>query len=139
MEKRHDLHSDLKQIEREFLHIGEDEVKEESKSEENVTPTASEIVVGKQRFFPTGGQIQFPSDEDTDVFGAVKSEESVLLQFSDVLTSAAAACLNDVLLEGSAKARFVQELEERLGRPIGATWRSEQKFNVFEIQPEGGW
>ena len=76
MEKRHDLHSDLKQIEREFLHIGEDEVKEESKSEENVTPTASEIVVGKQRFFPTGGQIQFPSDEDTDVFGAVKSEES---------------------------------------------------------------
>ena len=70
---------------------------------------------------------------------AVKSEESVLLQFSDVLTGAASARLNQSLTEGTAKCRFVHELEERLGRKICPTWRSEQKFNVFEIQPGGGW
>lgn len=70
---------------------------------------------------------------------AIKSEESVLLQFVDVLTSAAAAKLNGSLGENTAKARFVSEMEERLGHEIRHTWRTEQKFNVFEIQPGGGW
>ncbi|MGA0368678.1 MAG: DUF3800 domain-containing protein [Kiritimatiellia bacterium] len=70
---------------------------------------------------------------------AIPSEESVLLQLADVLTSAAAARLNGSLNEGTAKTRFVVDLEDRLGRKIAPTWRSEQKFNVFEIQPGGGW
>lgn len=70
---------------------------------------------------------------------AIPSEESVLLQFVDVLTSAAAARLNNALREDSAKSRFVEELEQRLGHPIRSTWKSEKKFNVFEIQPGGGW
>ncbi|MCC5805683.1 MAG: DUF3800 domain-containing protein [Opitutales bacterium] len=70
---------------------------------------------------------------------AVRSEESVLLQFVDVFTSAAAARLNNSLREGSVKSGFVSELEERLGRPIEPTSLLEQKFNVFEIRPGGSW
>ncbi len=73
------------------------------------------------------------------VVQAIRSEESVLLQLVDVLTSAAAARLNNALNENTAKSRFVTELEQRLGHPIRPTWRAESKFNVFEIQPGGGW
>ena len=71
---------------------------------------------------------------------AVRSRESVLLQLADVLTSAAAARLNDALHPGSAKATIVEHLEQRLGRSrIQHTYKSEQKLNVFVIDLEGGW
>lgn len=70
---------------------------------------------------------------------AVPSRESVLLQFVDVLTGSAAARLNNSLRDDSAKSRFVSALEQRLGHVIRPTWRSEQKCNVFEIKPGGGW
>lgn len=73
------------------------------------------------------------------VLQAVRSEESVLVQLVDVLTGAVSARLNGSLTAGTAKSRFVEELESRLGHPIRPTWKSEQKFNVFEIQPGGGW
>jgi transcriptional regulator of aromatic amino acid metabolism len=70
---------------------------------------------------------------------AIRSEESVLLQFADFLTSAAAAQLNDCLSDASAKGRLVSLLESRLGRKIAPSSKSEQKFNVFEIKLGGGW
>lgn len=70
---------------------------------------------------------------------AVPSDESVLIQFADVLTGAASAKLNNSLRNGTAKQKLVGLLEARLGRELAHTWKSEQKFNVFVINPQGGW
>ena len=70
---------------------------------------------------------------------AVPSDESVLIQLADVLTGAASAKLNKSLHEGTAKNKLVRLLEARLGRELAHTWKSEQKFNVFMINPQGGW
>lgn len=70
---------------------------------------------------------------------AVRSDESVLVQLADVLTGAAAARLNNGLRTGSAKAAVVERLEALLNRKIAPTWKSEQKFNVFQIDLRGGW
>ena len=70
---------------------------------------------------------------------AVRSSESVLTQLADVLTGAAAARLNETLIEGGAKEKLATRLEEHLKKKIGHTWKSEQKFNVFVIDLQGGW
>ncbi len=70
---------------------------------------------------------------------ATRSRESVLLQAADVLTGVAASRLNNNLRAGSAKWELVTHLEQTLGRPVKATFRSEQKFNVFKIDLAGGW
>lgn len=70
---------------------------------------------------------------------ATRSDESVFLQLVDVLTGAAAARLNRSLKDGGAKASIATHLEQRLGRTIGHTVKSEQKFNVFVIDLGGGW
>lgn len=70
---------------------------------------------------------------------AVRSDESVLIQLVDVLSGAVAAKMNDRLTAGSAKWHVVEEIEQRIGHPIQATARSEQKFNVFKINLSGGW
>lgn len=69
----------------------------------------------------------------------VRSHESVLIQMVDVLSGAVAAKLNDRLKIGSAKWHVVEALEGAIGHPIQATARSEQKFNVFKINLNGGW
>ncbi len=70
---------------------------------------------------------------------AIRSEESVLLQFADLLTSAAAARLNGSLSTETAKGRLIDSLEKQLSRRIAPTPKSESKFNVFEIKLGGGW
>jgi len=70
---------------------------------------------------------------------AVRSSESVLIQLADLLTGAVAARLNDALRDDSAKGRVVGTIESCLGHPIQHTLRSEQKFNVFVIDLQGGW
>jgi len=70
---------------------------------------------------------------------ATRSNESVLVQLADVLTGAASARLNGILRAGSAKAEIVGLLEQGLGRRIRATYKNEQKFNVFVIDLQGGW
>jgi len=70
---------------------------------------------------------------------AIRSRESVLLQAADVLTGIAAARLNNNLKAGSAKWELVTHIEQALGRQIRPTYRSEQKFNVFNIDLAGGW
>lgn len=70
---------------------------------------------------------------------SVRSEESVLIQLTDVLTGAAAARLNGKLQPGSAKEMVVSRLEAGIGRAIAPTARCEQKLNVFQIHLQGGW
>lgn len=70
---------------------------------------------------------------------ALASDESVLLQVVDVLTGISSAKLNNALGEGKAKEQLVQHVEQRLGRRIAHTYRSEAKFNVFQIDLKGGW
>ncbi|PCI21807.1 MAG: hypothetical protein COB62_02505 [Piscirickettsiaceae bacterium] len=70
---------------------------------------------------------------------ATRSKESVLIQMADVLTGIAAARFNGSLKEGSAKWQLIRHLEQALGVEIQATFRSEQKFNVFDIDLSGGW
>lgn len=69
----------------------------------------------------------------------VRSKESVLTQFSDVLTGLCSARFNATPQEGSAKAELLRHFEARLGHPISATGVNEQKFNVFKINLQGGW
>jgi len=70
---------------------------------------------------------------------AIRSRESVLMQTADVLTGIAAGKLNNNLRAGSTKWELVMHLEKGLGRKVRATYRSEQKFNVFVIDLAGGW
>ncbi|HZM06554.1 MAG TPA: DUF3800 domain-containing protein, partial [Candidatus Saccharimonadales bacterium] len=70
---------------------------------------------------------------------AIRSEESVMIQLADVLVGAASARLNGSLVTGSAKHRLVEYLESKLEHPIAATAKSVSKFNVFIIDPQGGW
>jgi hypothetical protein len=70
---------------------------------------------------------------------AIPSEESLLIQLTDVLTGAASARLNDTLAADKPKCKVVTRLESHLGRHISHTFRSERKFNVFVIDLQGGW
>jgi hypothetical protein len=73
------------------------------------------------------------------VVQAVKSDESVLLQFCDVLIGVTQARFNQAPNIGPAKTELLAHLEQHLGHPVKPTLLSEQKFNVFEIRPGGGW
>ena len=74
----------------------------------------------------------------------VRSEESVLIQLSDVLTGMAAARLNGRFVgnpdePATAKKEVTLLLERLLGREIAPTSLHEKKFNVFKINLRGGW
>ena len=70
---------------------------------------------------------------------AVRSEESVLIQLSDVLVGAAAAKLNGRVVPGSAKSALVDHLEKQLDKQLLPTPASEKKFNIFRINFGGVW
>lgn len=70
---------------------------------------------------------------------AVRSDESVMIQLADVFVGAASAKLNAALRPDSAKSKVVEFLESKLGRAIAPTAKGEAKFNVFAIDPKGGW
>lgn len=70
---------------------------------------------------------------------ALPSKEVVLLQLTDFLLGMASSRLNRTAQRGSAKDEVIQHLEKRLGRAVAPTWKSEQKFNVFRINLQGGW
>ena len=70
---------------------------------------------------------------------AIPSDESVMVQFADLLTGAAAASLNKSLTPGSDRQCLAAFLASKLGRPVAPTWKSEPKFNVFAIDLKGGW
>ena len=73
----------------------------------------------------------------SDAFGsiqAIDSKESLILQMQNILMGAVGYKYN-FHGEGSsyAKEQIVAKIEARLGRKVGKTYPSEQKFNVFEI------
>jgi hypothetical protein len=70
---------------------------------------------------------------------ATRSEESVFVQLCDVLTGLTQARFNGEERLGPAKRDLLKHLEASLGHPVRSTSVGEQKFNVFEIQPGGGW
>ncbi len=70
---------------------------------------------------------------------AIRSKESVLLQLVDVLLGSVSAKLNCTHKTGSAKANLIATIEENIGASICPTNKSEQKFNVFKIDLDGGW
>ncbi|MEO5378852.1 MAG: DUF3800 domain-containing protein [Magnetococcus sp. DMHC-6] len=69
----------------------------------------------------------------------IRSEESVLIQLTDLLTGAVSAKFNQSLKLDSSKGALVQRLETRLGHSLQATNRWEKKFNIFAIHLGGGW
>ena len=70
---------------------------------------------------------------------SLPSPEVVLLQLCDVLLGAASARMNAHNDLGPAKESLIAHLENRLGRRLGPTHKSEEKFNIFRIQLGGGW
>tara|TARA_R110002124_G_scaffold87355_2_gene224946 strand:+ start:303 stop:1001 length:699 start_codon:yes stop_codon:yes gene_type:complete len=76
---------------------------------------------------------------DVQCVQALPSKQVTLIQLTDLFLGAASSRLNQTLREGSAKEALVLELEQRLGRRLGPTWRSERKFNIFNIDLRGGW
>lgn len=69
----------------------------------------------------------------------VRSKESVLTQFADVLTGLTSAKLNGTIQKGSAKEQLLSHLEAKMGRPLSPTGITERKFNLFKITLDGGW
>ena len=74
-----------------------------------------------------------------DSVQAIRSEESVLVQLADLFTGAVSARLNDQHLNSNAKLNVVERIERHLKRRIGHTYQGDAKFNVFKINPTGGW
>jgi len=74
-----------------------------------------------------------------DKVQAIRSEESVLIQLTDVLVGIAAARLNNKLKNNSTKFIVTEHLENLLQRNIKPTYKSEKKFNIFKIELEKGW
>jgi hypothetical protein len=67
------------------------------------------------------------------------SGQLVLMQLCDILLGAASSRLNGDGPASPAKRAIVERIETRLGRKLGPTWKSEEKFNVFKINLQGGW
>lgn len=67
------------------------------------------------------------------------SNESAIIQLTDLLLGAVNSRINGFTL-GGAKEAIVSKLENDLKlSKISSTFRSEQKFNVFKINLSGGW
>ena len=69
----------------------------------------------------------------------IESRQSVLIQAVDVFTGAVAAKFNRSAATGTAKDEIIKNIESRIGTAIQHTPKDRRKFNVFEIQPGGGW
>lgn len=66
------------------------------------------------------------------------SEQSLGIQLADVLTGIAAAKFNNKIVS-PAKKELIQVVETLIGHPIEPTSKHEEKFNIFQIDMEGGW
>ena len=70
---------------------------------------------------------------------ALPSGEVALIQLADFLLGMASSRMNEEVRPESFKSRLIEYLEAQLGRSVGPTPKSEQKFNVFKINLQGGW
>jgi hypothetical protein len=76
---------------------------------------------------------------DISTVQGIESKQSVLIQAVDVLTGAIAAKFNQSAAAGTAKSGIIERIESKIRHPIRHTPMGERKFNIFEIQPGGGW
>lgn len=67
------------------------------------------------------------------------SGQLVLMQLCDILLGAASSRLNGTGPASPAKLAIVERIEARLGCRLAPTWKSEEKFNIFKINLQGGW
>jgi len=67
------------------------------------------------------------------------SKKVVLIQLTDLFLGMASARMNNSLTPGGAKEKLVQKMESNLGKLIEATYKTENKFNIFKINLRGGW
>lgn len=67
------------------------------------------------------------------------SGQVVLMQMCDLLLGAAGSRINQNEPASPAKRAVVERIEARLGRKLGPTPKTEEKFNVFKIRLQGGW
>lgn len=70
---------------------------------------------------------------------ALPSKEVVLIQLTDFLLGVISSKLNCSIKENGAKDQVIRYLEKKLGRILSSTNKSEQKYNIFKIDLEGGW
>ncbi|GBE31019.1 hypothetical protein BMS3Bbin04_02060 [bacterium BMS3Bbin04] len=70
---------------------------------------------------------------------AIRSEESVLIQFTDFITGIVSSHMNNSIVSSSAKKELIQYFQTKLGHELRPTSRSENKVNIFRIIFEGGW
>ena len=70
---------------------------------------------------------------------SLPSGQLVLMQLCGILLGADNSRLNAGAPASAAKLAIVERVEAGLGRQISPTWKSEEKFNVFKINLQGGW
>lgn len=70
---------------------------------------------------------------------SVDSKDLSILQFADFFTGLVAAKINKTVLNNSPKMILIKYLEDKIGREIQETYKTEIKFNVFNIKSGGGW
>lgn len=70
---------------------------------------------------------------------ALPSRDLVLIQLADLFLGMASSRLNEALRTGGVKEQVVTRLEKHLGRMLAPTYRTENKFNIFRINLQGGW
>jgi hypothetical protein len=76
---------------------------------------------------------------DIPILQALPSNDSAGIQLADVLTGMVHAKINDSVKSHSKKQLILETEETFLGNPIRHTPKSEEKFNVFRINLQGGW
>jgi len=69
---------------------------------------------------------------------ALPSHESSGIQLADILTGLVASKFNEEVKSPSKK-QLIKLVETYLNKPIKATNKTEEKFNVFRINLKGGW
>ena len=63
----------------------------------------------------------------------------VLIQLSDFLLGATSSVINETIHTNRSKVKIIKYLEKHLDRAIAPTSMNEKKFNIFNINLEGGW
>lgn len=69
---------------------------------------------------------------------ALHSRDSVFIQLADLLIGVVGYAMHSYTSSPS-KLRINEEIKKRLGHPIQPTKRAEKKFNIFQINLNGGW
>lgn len=92
----------------------------------------------KSRVHELGRILNYATNAVITNVQALPSEESVIIQLADVLTGIVAAKFNSRTVS-VAKLALISRIEDFLGHEIAPTVKSENKFNVFNINLRQGW